>query len=92
MNVEQPLDLSKKEAYSLSAVKDSDGGSSRHTASPCGPKEDNHNVIPQVHNDADDVEDLPLVIDEETTDSGDVKSSSVKTSCEHTIKVNSPGL
>ncbi|XP_024944610.1 zinc finger protein 1 isoform X2 [Cephus cinctus] len=62
--VEQPLDLSKKE-LSISVVKDSDT-SSRNTASPFGPKEDNP-VLPIP--EADDLEDSPLVIDEETTDS-----------------------
>lgn len=72
-NFEQPLDLSKKDAYAISLVKDSDGGSSRHTASPCGPKEEPIRPVSQPRNDVEDVDDSPLVIDEETTDSGEPK-------------------
>lgn len=59
--IEQPLDLSKKEALVISATKESDT-SSRNTSSPCEQKDDN--AAPTVDND--DLEDSPLVIDEET--------------------------
>lgn len=58
--IEQPLDLSKKEALVIS-TKESDT-SSRNTSSPCEQKDDV--AIPTVDND--DLEDSPLVIDEET--------------------------
>ncbi|XP_018366308.1 PREDICTED: zinc finger E-box-binding homeobox protein zag-1 [Trachymyrmex cornetzi] len=61
--IEQPLDLSKKEALVISATKDSDT-SSRNTSSPCEQKDDI--AAPTVPLDNDDLEDLPLVIDEET--------------------------
>ncbi|TGZ53896.1 Uncharacterized protein DBV15_01807, partial [Temnothorax longispinosus] len=59
--IEQPLDLSKKEALIISATKESDT-SSRNTSSPCEQKDDI--AAPTVDND--DLEDSPLVIDEET--------------------------
>lgn len=61
--IEQPLDLSKKEAFVISATKESDT-SSRNTSSPCEQKDDV--AAPTVPPDNDDLEDLPLVIDEET--------------------------
>ncbi|KYM93316.1 Zinc finger protein 1, partial [Atta colombica] len=61
--IEQPLDLSKKEALVISATKESDT-SSRNTSSPCEQKDDI--AAPTVPPDNDDLEDLPLVIDEET--------------------------
>lgn len=69
---DQPLDLSKKE-LTMSVIKDSDT-SSRNTASPCGPKEDVV-VIPPTNPEPDDLEDSPLVIDEETTDSAEVRQT-----------------
>lgn len=67
--IEQPLDLSKKEALVTSATKESDI-SSRNTSSPCEQKDDS--TAPTVDND--DLEDSPLVIDEETaTDSIETK-------------------
>jgi len=60
--VEQPLDLSKKVAFAISTAKENDT-STRNTLSPCEQKDDN--PIPNVDND--DLEDSPLVIDEETT-------------------------
>ena len=71
---EQPLDLSKKE-LTISVIKESDT-SSRNTASPCGPKEDIA-VIPPTNAEPDDLEDSPLVIDEETTDSLEVRHTSL---------------
>ncbi|XP_011255115.1 zinc finger protein 1 isoform X1 [Camponotus floridanus] len=63
--IEQPLDLSKKEALVASTTKENDI-SSRNTSSPCEQKDDN----PAPNIDNDDLEDSPLVIDEETaTDS-----------------------
>ncbi|XP_020288649.1 zinc finger protein 1 [Pseudomyrmex gracilis] len=59
---EQPLDLSKKESLTISTTKESDT-SSRNTSSPSEQKIDN----PVSNVDNDDVEDLPLVIDEETS-------------------------
>lgn len=59
--IEQPLDLSKKEALVISATKESDT-SSRNTSSPSEQKDDT--ATPSVDND--DLEDSPLVIDEET--------------------------
>ncbi|XP_076296864.1 Zn finger homeodomain 1 [Lasioglossum baleicum] len=63
--IEQPLDLSKKEALTQSACKENDTSWIKiPTSSPDEPKNDN----PPSHNpDADDMEDSPLVIDEETT-------------------------
>ncbi|XP_033231025.1 zinc finger protein 1-like [Belonocnema kinseyi] len=69
---DQPLDLSKKE-LTMSVIKDSDT-SSRNTASPCGPKEDVV-AIPATNPEPDDLEDSPLVIDEETTDSAEVRQT-----------------
>lgn len=66
---EQPLDLSKKE-LTISVIKDSDT-SSRNTASPCGPKEDIA-LTPSINPDTD-LEDSPLIIDEETTDFAEVR-------------------
>ncbi|XP_043271584.1 zinc finger protein 1 [Venturia canescens] len=76
-NIEQPLDLSKKEAYAKSVVKDNDNGSNRHTASPCAPKEEPIRPLSQPHNDVEDIDDSPLVIDEETTDCADPKKVEV---------------
>ncbi|XP_029158283.1 zinc finger protein 1 [Nylanderia fulva] len=59
--IEQPLDLSKKEAFVVSTTKESNI-SSRNTSSPCEQKDDN----PTPNVDNDDLEDSPLVIDEET--------------------------
>lgn len=59
--IEQPLDLSKKEALVASTTKESDI-SSRNISSPCEQKDDNS--VSNVDND--DLEDSPLVIDEET--------------------------
>jgi len=64
--IEQPLDLSKKEALVISAAKENDI-SNRNTSSPqisCEQKD--NTAAPTVDND--DLEDSPLVIDEETTD------------------------
>lgn len=59
--VEQPLDLSKKVAFAISAAKEND--TSNRRSPPCEQKDDN--AVPSVDND--DLEDSPLVIDEETT-------------------------
>ncbi|KAF7390989.1 hypothetical protein HZH66_009469 [Vespula vulgaris] len=67
--IEQPLDLSKKDVLTISLVKDGDT-SNRNVASPCEQKEDNSTVP---NPDTDDLEDSPLVIDEEITDSIDTK-------------------
>lgn len=56
------MDLSKKEAFVISTTKESDT-SSRNTSSPCEQKDDN----PALNVDNDDLEDSPLVIDEETS-------------------------
>ncbi|XP_072745351.1 zinc finger protein 1 [Anoplolepis gracilipes] len=58
--VEQPLDLSKKEALVSTTIESEI--SSRNTSSPCEQKDDN----PAPNVDNDDLEDSPLVIDEET--------------------------
>lgn len=77
--IEQPLDLSKKEALVASTTKESDI-SSRNTSSPCLQKDDNPNI------DNDDLEDSPLVIDEETaTDS--IEPKRTPTNGEIIIKV-----
>ncbi|XP_051159948.1 zinc finger protein 1-like isoform X1 [Leptopilina boulardi] len=69
---EQPLDLSKKE-LTISVIKESDT-SSRNTASPCGPKEDTLMTPTLIINPDTDLEDSPLIIDEETTtDSAEVR-------------------
>lgn len=79
--IEQPLDLSKKEALVASTTKESDI-SSRNTSSPCEQKDDN----PAPNIDNDDLEDSPLVIDEETaTDS--IESKRTPTNGEIIIKV-----
>lgn len=63
------MDLSKKDVLTISLVKDGDT-SNRNVASPCEQKEDNSTVP---NPDTDDLEDSPLVIDEEITDSIDTK-------------------
>ncbi|XP_076628253.1 Zn finger homeodomain 1 [Colletes latitarsis] len=65
--IEQPLDLSKKEALTQSTYKDSDTTSPAKVASSPPGEQKNDNP------DADDLEDSPLVIDEETTDSVETK-------------------
>ncbi|XP_026668681.1 zinc finger E-box-binding homeobox protein zag-1 isoform X2 [Ceratina calcarata] len=71
--IEQPLDLSKKEALTEAPCKDNGAVSTKQVSSPpIEPKNDN----PPVHNqEPDDLEDSPLVIDEETTDSVETKRS-----------------
>uniref|UniRef100_V9IDC2 Zinc finger protein n=1 Tax=Apis cerana TaxID=7461 RepID=V9IDC2_APICE len=64
---EQPLDLSKKEGLAESVRKD---GVKFASSSPVEQKNDNASSHNQ---DADDLEDSPLVIDEETTDSVEAK-------------------
>ncbi|XP_015431653.1 PREDICTED: zinc finger protein 1 [Dufourea novaeangliae] len=63
--IEQPLDLSKKEALTQSPCKENDTSWTKTAiSSPGEPKNEN----PPPHNqDTDDLEDSPLVIDEETT-------------------------
>ncbi|XP_076240016.1 Zn finger homeodomain 1 [Calliopsis andreniformis] len=77
ITVEQPLDLSKKEAFTQSVCKDNDSNSSKiASSSPVEQKNDNSSL----HNpDTDDLEDSPLVIDEETTDSVEVKRTPAET-------------
>ncbi|KAG7212985.1 hypothetical protein KM043_002325 [Ampulex compressa] len=70
--IEQPLDLSKKEALTISVIKESDT-SSRNTSSPSEQKDEN---FTPPNPDTDDLEDSPLVIDEETTDSAEVRRAS----------------
>lgn len=68
---EQPLDLSKKEALTESVRKDNNTVCVKFTSSsPVEQKNDNASSHNQ---DADDLEDSPLVIDEETTDSVETK-------------------
>lgn len=68
---EQPLDLSKKEALTETTCKDSETVCAKFTSSsPVEAKNDN---APSHNQDADDLEDSPLVIDEETTDSVETK-------------------
>ena len=76
---DQPLDLSKKDVVKKEPlVKDLSDASSRNTISPCGPKEDA--LVPKlVKEESEDVEESPLVIDEETTDSAEVKQPAVPT-------------
>ncbi|OXU25318.1 hypothetical protein TSAR_016293, partial [Trichomalopsis sarcophagae] len=90
---DQPLDLSKKDVLrTISTAKDCSDASSRHTASPCGPKEDalvpkvlaNNNIEPE------DADESPLVIDEETTDSAEVKQPPASMPVEVIIKAQSP--
>lgn len=68
---EQPLDLSKKEALTESACKDNDTVCVKYTSS--SPIEHKNENAPSQNQDADDLEDSPLVIDEETTDSVETK-------------------
>lgn len=70
--IEQPLDLSKKEALTQSVCKDNDANSIKIVSSP--PADQKSTDTSSVHNpDTDDLEDSPLVIDEETTDSVETK-------------------
>ncbi|XP_076673135.1 Zn finger homeodomain 1 [Andrena cerasifolii] len=70
--IEQPLDLSKKEALTQSVCKDSDTSLVKIVSSP--PADQKSTDTSSVHNpDTDDLEDSPLVIDEETTDSVETK-------------------
>lgn len=67
---EQPLDLSKKDVFTIRAVKDNDSHS-RNTTSPCGQKEETNNwptrqPEQRAPPETEDMEDSPLVIDEET--------------------------
>lgn len=75
--VEQPLDLSKKEVLKITAVKISADSASKNPDTPNSTvKED----IPTTPNpETDDIDDPPLVIDEETTDSVDTKHQSAPT-------------
>lgn len=68
---EQPLDLSKKEALTDSACKDNETVCVKFTSS--SPVEQKNDNAPSHNQDADDLEDSPLVIDEETTDSVETK-------------------
>lgn len=82
---EQPLDLSKKESLTISTTKESDT-SSRNTSSPSEQKIDN----PVSNVDNDDVEDLPLVIDEETsTDPVEAKCTPSSREISTKVKTNS---
>ncbi|XP_043527729.1 zinc finger E-box-binding homeobox 1 [Frieseomelitta varia] len=68
---EQPLDLSKKEALTDSACKDNETICVKFTSS--SPDEQKNDNAPSHNQDADDLEDSPLIIDEETTDSVETK-------------------
>lgn len=80
--IEQPLDLSKKEVLVISATKESDI-SSRNTSSPCEQKDDS--AAPTVDND--DLEDSPLVIDEETATTDSIETKRTPSSGEVITKV-----
>lgn len=84
--IEQPLDLSKKEALTQSACKENDSSWTKTaTSSLDEPKIDN----PPAHNpDTDDLEDSPLVIDEEITDSTETKRTAPAPIVETVPKVN----
>lgn len=69
--VEQPLDLSKKDVLTITAVKDCADNFSKNSSKPNSNLKEDIPVTPNP--DADDIEDAPLVIDEETTDSVDMK-------------------
>ncbi|KAI4494229.1 hypothetical protein M0802_009098 [Mischocyttarus mexicanus] len=68
---EQPLDLSKKDVLTISLVKDGDTSNRNIASPPCEKKEDTSTVIPNP--ETDDLEDSPLVIDEEMNDSVETK-------------------
>lgn len=70
--IEQPLDLSKKEAFTQSACNDNSSGINVSSSSPG--EQRNDNPISASNPEPDDHEDSPLVIDEEnTTDSLETK-------------------
>ncbi|XP_012268465.2 zinc finger E-box-binding homeobox protein zag-1 isoform X2 [Athalia rosae] len=72
--VEQPLDLSKKDVLTITAVKNNAENLNKTSNKQNSTIKD----IPVTPNpDVDDIDDAPLVIDEETTDSVDVKPPSV---------------
>lgn len=68
---EQPLDLSKKEGLAESVRKDSNAACVKFASS--SPVEQRNDNASSHNQDADDLEDSPLVIDEETTDSVETK-------------------
>ncbi|XP_046481007.1 zinc finger protein 1 isoform X2 [Neodiprion pinetum] len=88
---EQPLDLSKKDVLTITAVNDITGDSSSKNSN-----KSNSTVTEDIPvtptPDIDDVDDAPLVIDEETTDSIDIKNQSTtvdiisKNQCQTPIK------
>ncbi|XP_046409497.1 zinc finger protein 1-like isoform X2 [Neodiprion fabricii] len=88
---EQPLDLSKKDVLTITAVNDITGDSSSKNSN-----KSNSTVTEDIPvtptPDVDDVDDAPLVIDEETTDSIDMKNQSTtvdiisKNQCQTPIK------
>ncbi|XP_011502307.1 PREDICTED: zinc finger protein 1 [Ceratosolen solmsi marchali] len=90
---DQPLDLSKKDVFrTILRTKDNSDTSSRNTASPCGLKEDTHlpKVLTNNNVEREDVEEFPLIIDEETTDF--VESKQPTMNSEVVIKTQSPIL
>ncbi|XP_046602965.1 zinc finger E-box-binding homeobox protein zag-1 isoform X1 [Neodiprion virginianus] len=88
---EQPLDLSKKDVLTITAVNDITGdSSSKYSNKSNSTVTEDIPVTPTP--DVDDVDDAPLVIDEETTDSIDMKNQSTtvdiisKNQCQTPIK------
>ncbi|XP_012139921.1 Zn finger homeodomain 1 [Megachile rotundata] len=73
ITIEQPLDLSKKEVLTQSTFKENDIASVKHASSPPAELKNDHPVTNNSY--TDDLEDSPLVIDEETTDSVETKPS-----------------
>ncbi|XP_057338613.1 zinc finger E-box-binding homeobox protein zag-1 isoform X1 [Microplitis mediator] len=74
--LEQPLDLSKKENLTITpSVKDNDIINNRNNlSSPHEPKDNNKTIQMTVpHSEVDDLDESPLVIDEETTDPVEIK-------------------
>ncbi|XP_014611530.1 PREDICTED: zinc finger protein 1 isoform X2 [Polistes canadensis] len=68
---EQPLDLSKKDVLTISLVKDGDTSNGNIASPPCEKKEDTSSTV--ANQETDDLEDSPLVIDEEMNDSVESK-------------------
>ncbi|XP_046737285.1 zinc finger E-box-binding homeobox 1 isoform X2 [Diprion similis] len=93
---EQPLDLSKKDVLTITAVNDISGdNSSKNSNKSNSTVTEDIPVTPAP--DIDDVDDAPLVIDEETTDSIDMKNQSTtvdiipKNQCQTPIKNENDG-
>lgn len=70
---EQPLDLSKKDVLTITAVKDGIDSVRKNSSKSNSNVKEDIPITVTPNPDADDIDDVPLVIDEETTDSVDTK-------------------